>query len=197
MNIHYTGRSVTVDDEIKGYFEKKVAKLARFVDDPSEAHLILESERDKLIAELNVTHRHGDLHSKHVADHMQDAVLAVVETTAKQARRARKKFLDQRRRTERQATQEQNWPDPEPLEEIEDDEHWMADVIAAESLGDAEPKIVKTTRLSIKPMSLDEASVELQKSKNDFFVFLDSSSDEVRVLYRRKDQNFGLLAPEF
>ena len=48
-----------------------------------------------------------------------------------------------------------------------------------------------------KPMTIDEASLQLEQSKNEFFVFRDSASDRVSVLYRRKDDNYGLIAPEF
>ena len=199
MNIEYTGRNnLELDDDIKAYFEKKLTKLGRFVEEPVEIHLILAEEKDRQIAELNVTHRHGDLHSQHVAADQRDAVLAVVETAAKQARRARKKFMDQRRRSERQMVEEAHWQAAEEAFVPEHDDHWPVDVIDATSFGEeGGPRIVKTHRLPIKPMTLDEASVELQQSKNDFFVFLDSGSEQVSVLYRRKDENFGLIAPEF
>ncbi|MEO1084169.1 MAG: sigma 54 modulation/S30EA ribosomal C-terminal domain-containing protein, partial [Acidobacteriota bacterium] len=112
------------------------------------------------------------------------------------------KFMDQRRRTDRQIVEEAHWQaatsadDASAYEDFE--EHWPVDVIDAATLAhDEGPKIVKTHNLPIKPMSISEASVELQQSKNDFFVFLDSRTEQVSVLYRRKDSNFGLIAPEF
>ena len=57
-------------------------------------------------------------------------------------------------------------------------------------------QIVKTSRLPIKPMTIDEAALELDQSKNEFFVFRDSGTDRVSVIYRRKDSNYGLIAPE-
>ena len=201
MNIEYTGRNqLELGDDIKAYFEKKLKKLGRFIEEPVEVHLLLGEEKDRQIAELNVVHRHGDLHAQHVAADRRDAVLAVVETAAKQARRARKKFMDLRRRTERQVAEEQQWQAAEEavVGDREDHEHWPVDIIDATSFSEDDgPRIVKTHRLPIKPMTLGEASVELQQSKNDFFVFLDSGTDQVSVLYRRKDENFGLIAPEF
>lgn len=201
MNIEYTGRNnLELTDDIKAYFAKKLKKLVRFLEEPVEIHLILAEEKGRQVAELNVTHRHGDLHSQHVAEDMRDAILAVVEIAAKQARRARKKFMDLRRRTERQLVEEANWQGVEATEPPEEDfeEHWPVDVLDATTMAQVEgPKIVKTHNLPIKPMSVNEASVQLQQSKNDFFVFLDSRTEQVSVLYRRKDENFGLIAPEF
>ncbi|MGB6995373.1 MAG: sigma 54 modulation/S30EA ribosomal C-terminal domain-containing protein, partial [Thermoanaerobaculia bacterium] len=58
------------------------------------------------------------------------------------------------------------------------------------------PRIVKSSVLSIKPMSIDEAALQLEDSKNDFVVFRDAASDQVSVLYKRRDQNYGLISPE-
>ena len=46
-------------------------------------------------------------------------------------------------------------------------------------------------------MTIDEAALELEQSKNEFFVFRDSGTDRVSVIYRRRDANYGLIAPEF
>ncbi|MEO1085943.1 MAG: ribosome-associated translation inhibitor RaiA, partial [Acidobacteriota bacterium] len=74
MNIEYTGRNnLELTDDIKAYFEKKLPKLARFLEDPVEVHLILAEERDRQKAELNVVHRHGALNSEHLAEDMRDA----------------------------------------------------------------------------------------------------------------------------
>ena len=59
------------------------------------------------------------------------------------------------------------------------------------------PKIIKTGRLPIKPMTIDEAALGLAASKNEFFVFRDSVTDKVSVLYRRTDGHYGLIAPDF
>jgi putative sigma-54 modulation protein len=61
----------------------------------------------------------------------------------------------------------------------------------------SKPRIVKSTLLTIKPMTVDEAALQLEGSKNDFVVFRDSASERVAVLYKRRDQNYGLIAPEF
>jgi putative sigma-54 modulation protein len=56
--------------------------------------------------------------------------------------------------------------------------------------------VVKTVRLPIETMTLEQASLALEDAKNEFFVFLNSKSQQVNVLYRRQDENFGLIVPE-
>jgi putative sigma-54 modulation protein len=70
------------------------------------------------------------------------------------------------------------------------------EVLERESVGGGTPpRIIKSSRLEIKPMSLDEAALQLDASKNDFLVFRDAASDRVSVLYKRKDSNYGLIVP--
>jgi putative sigma-54 modulation protein len=57
--------------------------------------------------------------------------------------------------------------------------------------------VIRNTRLQIKPMSIEEAALQLDGAKNDFVVFRDATSDRISVLYKRKDDNYGLIAPDF
>ena len=61
---------------------------------------------------------------------------------------------------------------------------------------DAEPAIVKTKQFPIKPMNAEEAVLQLELVGHDFFVFRDSDSSEVNVVYRRRDGNYGLIEPQ-
>ncbi len=182
MKIEFTGRHYHVGDRAKEHIEEKLAKLERFLDEPVEAHVILEIEKRRQIAEFHVSHRHGVLQATEEAEHMREAIHAGIEKIEKQARRSRKKFIDRRRRAQRH----------------DEGHHWPLEVLDATSVsGGTQPRIIKTGRLSIKPMTIDEAALELDQSKNEFFVFRDSGTDRVSVIYRRKDENFGLIAPEF
>jgi putative sigma-54 modulation protein len=75
--------------------------------------------------------------------------------------------------------------------------HWPIDVIERTSLEGGGARVIKTSKLPIKPMSIEEAALLLDASKHDFVVFRDSESERVSVLYKRRDQNYGLIAPEF
>ncbi|MEM7582001.1 MAG: ribosome-associated translation inhibitor RaiA [Acidobacteriota bacterium] len=181
MKIEFTGRHYHPSDRVKEYAEKKLLKLEKFLEEPVDIHVILEIEKRRQIAEFHVSYRHGVLQATEEAEHMREAINAGIEKIEKQARRSRHKFLDKRRRAQRQ-----------------EDHHWPLEVLERESVSEgASPRIVKTSRLSIKPMTIDEAALELEQSKNEFFVFRDSATDRVSVIYRRKDSNYGLIAPEF
>ncbi len=183
MEIKYTGRHFQVDDRVKTFATNKVSKLNRFLDEPAEAQLTLETEKHRQIAELLVTHRHGMLQATEEAEQMFDAIQAVVDKVEKQARRSRKKFQHTRRRAQRS---------------VHEDHHWPVEVVESGSFSTPQgPKIIKTGRLPIKPMTIDEAALGLAASKNEFFVFRDSVTEKVSVLYRRTDGHYGLIAPDF
>jgi len=59
------------------------------------------------------------------------------------------------------------------------------------------PRIIKTNSLPIRPMSIEEAALRLDDSKNEFIVFRDLDTDKVSVIYKRRDSNLGLISPEF
>ena len=64
-------------------------------------------------------------------------------------------------------------------------------------LDERTPKVVKTKRFAVKPMSIEEAILQMELLDHDFFVFTNASTDEVNVLYTRKDGNYGLIEPEY
>lgn len=182
MKIEFTGRHYHLSERVKEYTERRLERLDKFLDEPVDVHVILEIEKRRQIAELHVSHRHGVLQATEEAEHMREAINASIEKVEKQARRSRQKFFDSRRRARRH----------------DEDFHWPMEVLDAKtvSLG-SKPRIIKTSRLPIKPMTIDEAALELGQSKNEFFVFKDSGTDRISVIYRRKDENFGLISPDF
>lgn len=180
MKIDFTGRRYEADDQLKSYAEDKLQKLAKFLGEPVDVQVVLEVEKRRQIAELHLSHRHGLLQATEAAEEMRDAIHAIVEKAEKQARRAHKKFNDKKRRNHHR------------------DYQWPLEVLEGTSVGLGEtPRVIKTSTLPIKPMTIEEATLELDRSKYEFFVFRDSTTERVSVIYRRKDDNYGLIAPEF
>lgn len=183
MEIKYTGRNIQIDDDLKSLAESKLTKLDKFIEDPAEIHLTLETEKHRQIAEIHVSHRHGTLKATEEALQMTEAIQKAVEKAEKQARRSHKKAHDRKRRAKGLSPEDWNWP----LEVLDS---------ASFHTGEA-PRVVKSSNLPIKPMTIDEAALNLTDSKNGFFVFRDATTDKVSVLYKRTDGHYGLIAPEF
>ena len=180
MQIEYVSRNFELDDRLRDYAAAKFGKLARFLDEPVEVKVTLEQEKYRQIAELRVAHRHGLLQAAGETEEMRDTINLVVDKLEKQARRSRKKYKDKRRRADR----------------VNGQHHWPVDVLERGSLGEARPRIIKSGKLSIKPMGLEEAALQLEEAKNDFVLFRDTRTDRVCVLYKRRDENYGLISPD-
>jgi putative sigma-54 modulation protein len=183
MKIEYLAKSYTLDEQVRHYTEEKLKKLHKFLDEPVDAHATLELEKHHFVADIVVNHRFGTLHARETADQMLDAVNLAVDKLGTQAERARKKFKDRRRRAQRQETNGHQWP---------------LDVIDRNSVtGGGGRVILKSSLLHIKPMSIEEAALALEGAEDEFVVFRDSETDRISVLYKRRDANYGLIAPEF
>ena len=180
MQIDYVSRNFELDDRLRDYAATKLGKLSRFLDEPLEVKVTLEQEKYRQIAELSVAHRHGLLQATGETEEMRNTINLVVDKLEKQARRTRKKFKDKRRRADRVNGQHQ----------------WPVEILERGSLGDDTPRIIKTSALNIKPMGLDEAALQLEGATNDFVVFRDTRTDRVCVLYKRRDENYGLISPD-
>ncbi len=184
MNVEFAARHFDLEDKLRAYAERRLGKVARFLEEPIEIRLTLEDEEHRKTAEVHASHRFGSLHAKEETGDLKEAIRQAVDKVEKQARRSREKAKGKKRRGGKAKARltESAWP---------------VDVLAAESLaGDGQPRVIKSAEFPIKPMSLEEASLALRDSRNDFVVYRDAESDRVHVLYKRHDQNYGLIAPE-
>jgi putative sigma-54 modulation protein len=183
MKTEIIGRNTPIDDRLRGLVEKKLAKLDKFLDGPVEARVTLTAEKHSHLAELHVTHRGGVLQGTEETDgSFQEAVQRAVAKVEEAARRTHQKTVDKRRRPADRGDRGQRWP---------------IEVLEQDSVGEGRaPRVIETSHLAIKPMTLDEAALELDVSEHGFVVFRDAASDRLSVLYKRKDQHYGLIAPE-
>jgi putative sigma-54 modulation protein len=183
MNIEFVGRHVELSDRIRAYAEERLAKAGRFLVEPVEVQVTLDNEKHRKVAELHVSHRHGALHAREENHDLFEAVQIAAEAIEKQARRGRKRSVDRRRRAGRQVAEARDWP---------------VDVLARESVGrGATPRVVRSSKIQIRTMSLEEAALALESSRSGFVVYRDSASSQVHVLYKRQDDDdYGLIAPE-
>ncbi|MEM7480343.1 MAG: HPF/RaiA family ribosome-associated protein [Acidobacteriota bacterium] len=156
----------------------KLEKVEKFLQDPVDARVTLAIDKDRQIAELFITHKMGLLKAREESRTMEEAVQLVVDKVETQARRGAERLKDHRRRGS------------EPIPHGA----WPVDVL--EMKADEGPRIIRSSHLRIKPMAVEEAALQLESSKNDFLVFRDAESQRLQVLYKRRDGNYGLIAPE-
>jgi putative sigma-54 modulation protein len=178
MKTEIIGRNVQIDDRLRKAVEQKLRKLEKFLDEPVETRVTLTAERHRHVAELHVTHRLGVLQGTEESDgNLLDAVQRAATKVEEQARRSHGKLVDKRRRG--------------------GSHRWPVEILDQQSVdGGGAPRVIETSHLAIKPMTIEEAALELDGAEHGFVVFRDAASDRLNVLYKRKDRNYGLIAPE-
>ena len=182
MNIEFQSRNFDLDDDVRAYARRKLEKVTKFLEEPIEIRVTLQGTKHGMVADLHVAHRHDVLQVDEEAGEIRDAINLAVDKMKTLARRSRKKFQGRRRRADRRSTDANAWP---------------LEVVERDSVGHRDgPKIVETTELAIKPMSLEEAALDLDGSPHQFLVFRDAANDRVSVLYKRSDSNYGLISPQ-
>lgn len=186
MQIDFVARNLELDEATRSFATERIERAARFLREPIEIRVALEGvggEKHLHAAEIHASHRGGVAHARSEAVDLREAVGEAAAAVEVQAKRGRERSFDRRRRANREAAAERQWP---------------VDVLARESIrSGAEPRIVKTTRIPIETLSIDQAAHRLDESKHEFVVFLDRDRGRVSVLFRRKDDDYGLIAPEF
>jgi putative sigma-54 modulation protein len=184
MQIELVGRRVDLDERLRRDVEGRIGRAQRYLTRPTEARLVVEtSAGDKRLfaVDLHVHHAGGPLHARAESPDLRTAVAEVASAIETQAKRDRERRVGGRRRGQRRLAAAKPWP---------------VDIVARDSVRAGKPRIVRSSRLEIKPMTIDEAAERLESSRNEFVVFVDSESERVSVLYKRKDANYGLIAPE-
>ena len=187
MATEITGRNYEIPPDVRSMVEKKLAKIQeRLFDDVIDVRVVLQVEKYRNICEVLITGKEHDVKTVQVSDEsMQDAVNSAMDHLKRQAQKNRKKIRDHHRK-------EGNGRDVT---------EWSVQVIEPGQMReDTEaraPRIVKTNNISIRPMSIEEAAIRLDDSKNEFIVFRDIDTDKVSVIYKRRDNNLGLISPEF
>lgn len=186
MKIETIGRNVAVDDRLRGYVERKVNRLKKFLEEPVEVRVTFWATRFHHSAELHVAHRLGVLQATEETNgNLREAVDRVLDTVGEQARRSRQKLVDKRRR------------DGRSVREGPGRHRWPLSILEPASVrSGAAPRVIETAELAVKPMTIEEAALALDASEHGFVVFRDAASDRIQVLYKRKDESYGLIAPE-
>jgi putative sigma-54 modulation protein len=177
MKIEYTGRNFTISPAIKKHINDHFKKINTLLNGASHAHVILTVGRHhRHIAEIVVNWHDRSLTSKADTTDMYASSLQAIDKLHKQAVKLKGKIIDRSHHAKPVKVVA-----PSPLPPIEPEK-------------DA-PRIIRSRRYSIKPMTPEEAVLSVQESADQFVVFRDSETDRVGVIYKRKDGNYGLIEP--
>jgi len=174
MNVHYTARQAALTPEIQAYCEKRLGRLKGLVGDVLDVNVILIVQKNRNKAEINVRAKGGGLVVVEETLDMMDSLNRAFDNLEKKVKKERAKWREKKRRGGR----ERKTLAP-GLEAVE-----------------PEKRVIRSSHFSLKPMSLEEALVQIDIKNKEVFLFRREGTEEWAVLYRRKDGHYGLVEPE-
>ncbi|MEA4963340.1 ribosome hibernation-promoting factor, HPF/YfiA family [Lutispora sp.] len=176
MRIRVSGKNIEVTNALKERVEKKLSKFEKYFNPDTEANATLTVEKNRHIIEVTIPFNGIILRGEEATEDMYSSIDNVVEKLESQIAKYRTKL---ERKIKDGSVRFENFSFNQ-----EDDD-------------DEEPKIVKTKRFAMKPMPVEEAVLQMELLGHSFFMFHNAESDEVNVVYKRKDGDYGLIEPEF
>ena len=170
MRYTITGRNIEVTPGLKAAVEKKIGKLEHFFTPDTEVIVALSAQKDRQKIEVTIPVKGNTIRAE------ESTIDLVEEIIERQIRRYRKKLIDKK-----QAAISFSQAFIEEEDEVQDDEI----------------QIVKTKKFAIKPTIPEEACLQMEMLGHNFYVFLNADTDQVNVVYKRKNGTYGLIEPEF
>lgn len=173
MKIIITGRQMNVRDSLKELTITKLERFEKFFDDDTEVYVSFSWRRNMQMVEITISTAGMMFRSEEGDETFQNAIDRAVDTLERQIRKNKTRLEKRMRNGAFRAL-------PEYDEDIPEETEFQ----------------IKRKAFPIKPMSVEEAILQMNLTDHQFYVFVDADTDETCVVYKRKDGGYGLIAPE-
>ena len=175
MNIYqFIGRNIEISQAMRNYAEEKLAKLDRFSNSIMDAKVVM-SYNNKAVnpakVEVQINVPHGIIRAEEAGADSYSAIDLVSDKLERQLKKLKGRYISRR------------------AEEL-------PPVYEEEEIDEEEPQIVRVKKHVLRPMSPEDAAIQMDALGHDFYMFLNSDTDLVSVIYLRDDGHYGLLEPK-
>ncbi|AVX21269.1 SSU ribosomal protein S30P/sigma 54 modulation protein [Carboxydocella sporoproducens DSM 16521] len=174
MKFVVRGKNIEVTDALRDYVEKRIGKLEKYLGEITNVQVTLVVEKNMHRVEVTIPVEGMIIRGEEASNDMYASIDLVVEKLERQVQKYRARLSKKLR----------NLASLEPV---------AADVETA----DIDDSVVKTKRFAVKPMPVEEAILQMNLVGHSFYVFRNADTNEVNVVYRRRDGKYGLIEPEF
>jgi putative sigma-54 modulation protein len=175
MQTSVTFKNLDASDHLRAYVSEKLNRFDKFLDNPAEANVVLTVEKFRHIAEINIAGDRLNIIGKEETNDMYSAIDMVLDKLEKQIKKSKQKI-----RERRPMPKNRNRANPQTDEYVAEDEI---------------ERQIKIKNIEYKPMDVEEAVLQMDLIEDNFLVFTNARSDQINVLYRRKDGHYGLIQP--
>ncbi|MCC8059567.1 MAG: ribosome-associated translation inhibitor RaiA [Clostridiales bacterium] len=174
MRYTITGRNIEVTPALRSAVEEKIGKLERYFQPDTEVIATLSVQRERQKIEVMIPVKGSLIRAEESSNDMYVSIDLVEEIIERQIKKYKRKLIDKKQSA-------QSFSDL---------------FIKEETPAEDEIQIVKTKRFAVKPMDPEEACVQMELLGHSFYVFLNSETEQVNVVYKRKGSTYGLIEPE-
>lgn len=175
MKVTVVSKNIEITEGLRDGIERKISKLEKYFEKEVEAKVTVAVQKNAHIVEVTIPFSGIMLRAEEATDDMYKSVDLVEEKLVRQIRKQKTKLSRKYNKSLRFA---------EIATDVEDVE-------------ETKGKIVRTKSFAVKPMNSEEAVLQMELLGHSFFVYQDTDTNNVSVVYKRKDGNYGLLDPEY
>lgn len=175
MKLEFLGKNLDLTDALKEQAEKKLSKLDRYFQEEIPAKVTFSTKKGKHKVEITVFLPGHILRAEESTDDMYASIDIAVQALERQVRKYKTKLKKRYQNTE----------------SIRFDNFEQEKIDASEE--QVGGKLIRNKDFDLRPMSIDEAILQMDLLNHNFFIYLDADNDEVCVVYRRKDGNYGRI----
>lgn len=177
MKLIVQGKGLNLTDDVINYAESRFSTAERFFENIQDVNLIISKERGLFKSEVTISMSGTVIRGESKTQDIYSSIDDVLDKIKRQIKKYKESFVERRRETKKF------------LEKTEG-------TLTSSETTDEFPKIVKVKRFILKPMDEEEAIMQMELLGHTFFVFLNSNTDKINVVYKRNDGNYGLIEPE-
>lgn len=175
MRYKITGRNMEITEGLRTAIEEKIGKLERYFNQDTEAIITLSVTKERQKIEVTIPVKGRIIRAEQESNDMYVSIDLVEEIIERQLKKYKTKLIDK-------AQSAMAFSDLFMQEEYE----------AADEI-----RIEKVKKFAVKPMDAEEACVQMELLGHSFYVYLNSETEQVNVVYKRKGNSYGLIEPEF
>jgi len=175
MQTSITFKNIDPSDNLRAYVSDKLDRFDKLLDNPAEANVVLSVEKFRHIAEINIFGDRLNINGKEETNDMYSAIDMTLDKLETQIKKSKEKIKKRRGGANHKT------------KEIRDEDSDFLDEDAGEQ--------IRIKNIDYKPMDIDEAIMQMDLINNNFLVFTNARTDQVNVIYRRKNGQYGLIQP--
>jgi putative sigma-54 modulation protein len=186
MQMHITGRHVEITDDIRSYVEKRVKKIEGVFNRIIDLQVVIELEKSRYFTEIMVATKKAMFHAQGETHDVFSSLDSGMDKLDRQIRRYKERMKDWRHRT----------PQRDVAAQLSEE-----GISAQEDTGvslDSRPPIVRASeKFAPKPMTVEEAAMQLEMSGDSLLLFLNAETNQINLVYEQENRNYGWVEPQF